>query len=63
MRQNRTARNYLHHRNPAVPNVKPASVDPLFPNGRPSCRHGDGRPVYLAGVCGQCYAAGRDADH
>jgi hypothetical protein len=31
--------------------------DPLYPKGdRPSCRNGDGRPVYLAGLCGSCFA-------
>jgi hypothetical protein len=33
------------------------AADPLYPNGgRPTCRSGDGRPVYLAGRCGSCYA-------
>jgi hypothetical protein len=30
--------------------------DSLFPNGRPECRNLDGRPVYLAGLCGECFA-------
>lgn len=29
---------------------------------RPDCRRGDGRPVYLAGVCSECYAAGLDKE-
>lgn len=38
---------------PAVP-----ATDPLWPHGnRPPCRNGDGVPVYLAGLCGPCYAA------
>lgn len=32
--------------------------DWLYPNGdRPTCLNGDGRPVYLAGLCGTCYAS------
>jgi hypothetical protein len=37
----------------------PAPRDPLWPNGhRPPCRNGDGRPVYLQGLCGDCWSAG-----
>ena len=37
-------------------------VDPLWPKGgRPACQNGDGRPVYLAGLCGPCYAGRRPA--
>jgi hypothetical protein len=33
-------------------------MDPLWPKGgRPPCSNGDGRPTYLAGLCGPCYAA------
>ena len=32
-------------------------TDPLFPKGRPPCHLCLDRPVYLAGLCGPCYAA------
>lgn len=35
--------------------------DQLFPEGRPECSNSDGRPVYLAGLCGSCFAEERMA--
>lgn len=38
--------------------------DSLWPDGdRPSCRHGDGQPVYLVGLCADCYARRCDREH
>ena len=39
-------------------------VDPLFPyNSRPLCSSCATRPVYLAGLCGECYASPRGDAH
>lgn len=36
------------------------TTDPLWPNGdRPMCSRCGQRPVYLAGLCGNCYAEAR----
>ena len=37
-------------------------TDPLFPGGRPACTRCNSAPVYLAGLCGACYAAGYDKE-
>lgn len=31
--------------------------DRTFPEGRPACRECGEKPVYLGGLCGDCYAA------
>lgn len=39
------------------PGEQEVLVDPLFPAGtRPTCYRCKERPVYLAGLCGVCYA-------
>jgi hypothetical protein len=39
------------------PGEREVLVDPLFPAGtRPTCLRCKERPVYLAGLCGVCYA-------
>jgi hypothetical protein len=50
------SRNDTEHLQPEPPAPKP--YDPLWPNGtRPPCTLCHERPVYLAGLCGTCYAA------
>jgi hypothetical protein len=51
------ASEYEHlHDDAAAATAEPAT-DPLFPKGRPPCHLCLERPVYLAGLCGPCYAA------
>lgn len=45
---------------PAAPEPE-APADPLFPRGdRPLCRTCQAQPVYLAGECSSCFAAGHE---